>query len=116
MLGITARISRAREDPTVMVGPSEVIQRKMEAEVAEDSIRMAGRISRTESLDTVRFMLPEVPAISMEVQEEAPDRFLMVLMLRAASEAVGRVALQPLVAEAEEAEAGVVVVADRVTG
>jgi hypothetical protein len=65
----------------------------------------------------VRFLLPEVPAISMEVQEEAPDRFLVVLTLRAASEAVGRVALGQVVAEAEEAEeAGVVVVADRVTG
>ena len=52
----------------------------------------------------------------MEVQEEAPDRFLMVLKLRAASVAVGRVALRTMVAEAEEAEAGVVVVADRVTG
>jgi hypothetical protein len=113
MLGSPARISRAREDPTVMVGPSEVIHRKMEAEVAEDSIRMAGRISRTESLDTVRFMLPEVPAISMEVQEEPTDRLLMVVILRAASEAVGRVA-PPEVAE-EEGEAGVVVVADRVT-
>ena len=59
-------------------------------------------------------MLPEVPAISMEVQVEAPE---FPVGRRAASEAVGKLALLALqVAEAEEeGEVGVVVVADRVT-
>ena len=45
MPGVMVLINRALVGPTVMGEPLEVIQVKMEAEVAEDSIRMAGRIS-----------------------------------------------------------------------
>ncbi len=47
----------------------------------------------------------------MEGQVEATERLVMVLTLRAASEAVGRVEMAE-----EEGEAGVVAVADRVPG
>ena len=109
MLGPPARISRALVGPMVMVGPSEVLPiHKMEEEqVGAGSTEMAERIL---------VMPSEVPAISMEVQEvEAPE---FPMGRRAASEAVGRLAITALIQlmEAEEeGEVGVVVVADRVT-
>lgn len=91
-----------------MVGPSEVMPIfTKEEEVGAGSTEMAERI----------FIMPsEVPAISMEVQEvEAPVEFPARWGRRAASEAVGRLAITAVMEAEEEGEAGVVVVADRVT-
>ena len=54
-------------------GPSVVIPVRLEVEEGEGSVATAGRISSPESFITVILMLPEAPAISMEVQVEAAD-------------------------------------------
>ena len=73
MPSILLLINRVQAGLMGAEGPSVVIPVRLEVEEGEGSVATAGRISSPESFITVILMLPEAPAISMEVQVEAAD-------------------------------------------